>query len=114
MHEMSIVSNIMNIALKSAEENALTRINRIKIQIGGQRHLAPGLMEYAFTFFSKGTIADGADLIVEKVPIIMTCIECLNQFTVNDTTYICPECGSVNLHMDSGRELIIESIEGEK
>ncbi len=114
MHEMSIVSSIMNIALMTADENRLSKINKIKVQIGDQRHLAPDLLEYAFSFSSKKTIAEGAVLIIEKIPVTMTCLECKNTFTVEDRIYICPECESVNLQMNSGRELIIECIEGEK
>ena len=114
MHEMSIVSNIMNIALKTAGENTLSRINSIKVKVGGQRHLAPDLMEYAFTFFSKDTPAEEAVLVIEKVPVEMTCLDCQETFIVEDRIYICKECGSVNLRLNSGRELIIESIEGER
>jgi len=114
MHEMSVVSNITKIALETAKENKLKVINKIKITVGNQHHLAPDLMEYAFIFFSKDTIAEGALLIIEKLPIIMICLDCKKEFKVQNQVYICPECSSVQLAMKSGRELIIENIEGER
>ena len=114
MHEMSVVSSIMNIALKTAEENNLSVINRIKIKVGKQHHLAPELMKYAFDFLKKETIAASAVLEVEKVPISLKCRTCSNDFTVEDSTYMCPECGSIQWDMISGRELLIENIEGER
>ncbi len=114
MHEISVVSNIIKIALKTAEENKLKVIEKIKIIVGSQHHLAPDLMEYAFTFFSENTIAEGAKLIIEKIPVIMICLDCKKEFKVQNQVYICPECSSVQLNMKSGRELIIENIEGER
>lgn len=114
MHEMSVVSSIIDIALQTAGENNLSVIQKIKCKVGQQHHLAPDLMEYAFSFFSRDTIASQADLVIEKVPITMTCLDCKRLFTVSNRMYICPDCGSVHLNMVSGRELIIESIEGEK
>jgi len=114
MHEMSVVSNITKIALETAKDNKLKVIDKIKIAVGSQHHLAPDLMEYAFTFFSKDTIAEGASLIIEKIPITMICLDCKKKFNVQNQVYICPECSSVQLVMKSGRELIIENIEGER
>ena len=114
MHEMTVVSNIMKSALQTAYENDIAHIQKIKIKVGEQHHLAPDLMEYAFSFFTKGTIAREAELVIEKVPIIMICNNCGSAFNVLNRVYICPECGSAYLSMQSGRELILESIEGER
>ncbi len=114
MHEMNIVSNILKIALSTAEENNLTVIKKIRIKVGDQHHLSPDLMEYAFTFFKKNTAASGASLEIEKVPLTMECLECHTVFTVEEGIYLCPECESVRVKMITGRELIIENIEGEK
>ncbi len=114
MHEMSIVSDIMKIALGTAEENNLSVITKIRIKVGSQHHLAPDLMEYAFSFFRKGTPAAEAVLEIEKVPVTMECSGCRKTFTVEEGIYICPECGSPDLVMLTGRELIIENIEGER
>lgn len=114
MHEMSVVSNILNIALETGEENNLTVISRIKIKVGKQHHLAPDLMKYAFEFLKKGTIAASAVLEVKKVPVSLICRNCSSSFIVEDSNYICPSCGSVQWEMVSGRELTIETIEGER
>ncbi len=113
MHEMSIVSNIMDIALKTAAENNLSSISRIKIKVGNQHHLADDLMVYAFSFMKKGTIAASAVLEIERVEITAECRHCGYVFTVKENMYLCPECSSVNPELLRGRELIIESIEGD-
>ncbi len=113
MHEMSVVSNIIKIALQTAEENNLAAVTKIRIKVGSQHHLAPDLMEYAFSFFKKDTAAAEASLEIKKIPVTMECLGCGRTFTVNEGIYICPVCESVQVKMLTGRELIIENIEGE-
>ncbi len=114
MHEMSIVSNIMDVALQTAEEHNLAVIKKIKVKVGTQHHLAPDLMEYAFSFFKKNTVAADAALEIEKVPVTMRCRQCRKLYPVDEGIYLCPDCESVNVEMITGRELIIENIEGER
>lgn len=113
MHELTVVSNIFKIILETAERNNLSKISKISIKVGRQRHLAPDLMKFAFDSVSKNTIAAGAVLNIERVDIKMRCRSCSLDFIVEDNTYICVTCGSAGLETISGKDLLIESIEGE-
>lgn len=113
MHELTVVSNIFKIILETAENNNLAKISKISIKVGRQRHLASDLMKFAFDSFSKDTIAAGAILNIKKVDIKMQCRSCGLDFVVKDNTYLCISCGSPELETISGKDLLIESIEGE-
>lgn len=113
MHELTVVSNIFKIILETAGSNNLTKISKISLKVGRQRHLAPDLMEFAFNSISKDTIAAGACLDIERVDIKMKCRSCGLNFIVEDNTYLCVSCGSARLETITGRDLLIESIEGE-
>ena len=113
MHELTVVSSIFKIILEAAESNNLTKISKISIKVGRQRHLAPDLMKFAFDSISKDTIAAGAILNIERVDIKLKCRSCGLDFIVEDNTYICISCGSPVLETISGKDLLIESIEGE-
>ncbi|MCF6334381.1 MAG: hydrogenase maturation nickel metallochaperone HypA [Spirochaetales bacterium] len=113
MHELTVVSNIFKIILATAEENKLSKISKINLKVGKQRHLAPDLMKFAFDSISGNTIAAGAELEIERVDITMECRSCSHVFTVEDNTYMCISCGSALLKTLSGKDLLIESIEGE-
>ena len=113
MHELTLVSNIFKTILKAADENNLKSISRITLKVGRQRHLAPDLMKFAFDSVSKDTIAAGAFLDIERVDIKMKCRSCGLDFIVEDNTYLCISCGSAGLETISGKDLLIESIEGE-
>ncbi len=113
MHELTVVSNIFKIILETAESNNLSKISKVSLKVGRQRHLAPDLMKFAFDSVSKNTIAAGAFLDIERVDIKMKCRSCGLEFTVKDNTYLCISCDSAELETISGKDLLIESIEGE-
>ncbi len=113
MHELTVVSNIFKIILETAESNNLSKISKVSLKVGRQRHLAPDLMKFAFDSVSKNTIASGAFLDIDRVDIKMKCLSCGLEFTVKDNTYLCISCGSAELETISGKDLLIESIEGE-
>jgi hydrogenase nickel incorporation protein HypA/HybF len=113
MHELTVVSNIFKIILETAEKNNLSKISKISLKIGRQRHLAPDLMKFAFDSVSKNTVAAGAVMDIERVDIQMECRTCGFNFIVTNNTYLCIKCGSAALKILSGQDLLIESIEGE-
>ena len=113
MHELTVVSNIFKIILDTAEKNNLSKISKISLRVGRQRHLAPDLMKFAFDSVSLNTIASGALLEIERVDIQMKCKSCGLEFTVTDNTYLCISCGAAGLETLSGKDLLIKSIEGE-
>lgn len=113
MHELTVVSNIFKIIMETAEKNNLKSISKISLKVGRQRHLAPDLMKFAFDSVSNNTIAAGANIDIKSVDIKMRCKSCGLDFLVDDNTYLCISCGSSGLETISGKDLLIESIEGE-
>lgn len=113
MHEFSIVSSMFDILMKIAEENRLIKIEQVTLSVGKMRQIVPLAMETAFAAVAKDTIAEGAKLVLEYIPIKMRCATCGEEFDVNASIYVCPKCGSSRLELLQGQELIIKNIEGE-
>ncbi|PKL39783.1 MAG: hydrogenase maturation nickel metallochaperone HypA [Spirochaetae bacterium HGW-Spirochaetae-1] len=113
MHEFSIVSSLYDIIEEVARENSLVKVYRVSLIVGKMRQVVPVAMEMAFEAITKGTIAEGAELQLEFVPIKMQCRSCGHQFTVDEHVYICPKCEAVELDLVEGQELLIKQIEGE-
>jgi hydrogenase nickel incorporation protein HypA/HybF len=114
MHEFSMMANIFKVIEQTARANDLVKIKKVKLKIGELRQIAPDIMQFAFATVAKETIAKEAKLEIEFVPIILKCHHCAKEFSVNENIYICPECGNVDLETLSGKEIVIETIEGEK
>lgn len=113
MHELSIVTNIFAIIDEIARQNDLKRITRVVLIVGRMRQVVPLAMDMAFQAVTKDTLAEGAELELEFIPIRMRCSSCGHEFTVEDNTFLCPMCESTRLEMMQGQELIIKHIEGE-
>jgi hydrogenase nickel incorporation protein HypA/HybF len=113
MHELSISENILNIVENEAHKHNLKRIKEIIIKTGEISDIIPENLEYCFEIISKGTVAEGAKIIVEKLPIKILCLDCGKEFTIKKSNLQCPECNSKNLKLTGGNEFFIESMEAE-
>lgn len=113
MHELSIIKNILEILEGKAKENNLLSISVVHIKIGELRQLVPEFLQMAFETAANDTVAEGARLIIELVPIKMHCAACCQDFRVEAHEYVCPACASTELTLLSGKEIVIAEIEGE-
>ena len=63
---------------------------------------------------AKGTLAEGAKIKIQKVPMAFYCNDCGSTFQLamgSDRHMCCPDCGSENYDMVTGGELLIKEIE---
>ena len=60
---------------------------------------------------TKGTDLESARLDVEEVPEAGTCRRCGEAVTLQGLPFVCAACGSPDLEITSGRELVIDSLE---
>lgn len=113
MHELSIMGNILDIVLDSARQNNARTVKRIQLRIGALSDVIPEWAQTYFDMLSKDTMADGAVLDIEKVPVVIKCKQCQNEFsfTKDDWQFSCTKCGATDIELLSGRELTVSSIE---
>lgn len=113
MHELSIIQNILPLIERVAAENHMTSVKKVTLKVGRLRQIVPEFLKFAFESVTKTTVAEGAELIVESVPILVLCKSCQQQFVVEENIYLCPNCNHTDLQVLTGKEIILESIEGE-
>lgn len=113
MHEFGIIENIFQSIKKIAAENQLKTITKISLKIGKMRQLVPEFLQFAFQTLSKNSLASDAKLIIEEIPITIKCDQCNHTAIVEDLVFACPKCLANDVTIISGKELILESIEGE-
>ena len=111
MHEMGIAQNILDIALNAANQEGATKISRINLLAGELRGIVPMQLSFCFSIVAKDSIASGAYLNVEEVPVSGHCNDCNSDFTVKEYNYLCPNCGSAKMQVTGGTELRIKDIE---
>ncbi|MBN1576047.1 MAG: hydrogenase maturation nickel metallochaperone HypA [Chitinispirillaceae bacterium] len=113
MHELSIVEGLIDIIRETAQTHGLNRVEKVTLRIGAMRQIVPDALNFAFEVLGKGTIAEGAEVVITVVPTKARCGECGSEFTVDDCCFICTSCGSGGVVVTEGKELYIDSIEGE-
>lgn len=114
MHELQVTQRILNVVLNHAEKNSVNRVVRINLRIGELSDLENEWIQQYFDYLSKDTVAAGARLNIERVPVVMRCRECQLQFEVNirEMEKIrCPECRNESCTMISGKEYYIKDLE---
>lgn len=113
MHEMSIAQSLLDIVQDEGRRHRLKKVSTIKLQVGAMAAVVSESLMFCFELLSQETIASGASLEIETVPVVARCSGCGELFEVEDHVFLCPQCGQPTLDLVSGRELSVSSIEGE-
>jgi hydrogenase nickel incorporation protein HypA/HybF len=113
VHELSIAQSLLEIVQEEGQKHSLECVKVIRIQVGALAAVVPESLTFCFELVSKDTLAAGASLEIETVPVIARCSRCDILFEVENQMFLCPQCGDPTLELVSGRDLSIVSIEGE-
>jgi hydrogenase nickel incorporation protein HypA/HybF len=111
MHEVSIMAQTLEIALENAYAQDAHKIHRLKMRIGEMSGVVPEALNFAFDVVTEGTIAQGANLEIEIVPVICYCPHCQIEFQPPDLFYECPQCDQLSNKIIAGREIELTSLE---
>lgn len=113
MHELVVVKQMMNTVIKHADDNNASKITVVHLVVGELRDFVDVWVRKYFVFASKGTIAEGAQINITRIPGLSVC-ECGANVQVtreNIFTYKCSNCGSEKLNLIHGLEYQISGIE---
>ncbi len=113
MHELAITEGIMEAAVPEAERHGAKKILEIRLKIGELSGVLPECIQEYFNIVSQGTIAEGARLSVEKIPITVRCAACGYEGGIEKRKVFCPECESTDIKIIAGREYFVDSLEVE-
>ena len=111
MHELSITQNILEIALRYAEQADAERITRLNIVVGELSSIVDDSVQFYWDIVSKDTIAEGAELHFERVEGTLRCLTCGHTFPLNRESFTCPACGGKEVVAAGGDDLRLDSIE---
>lgn len=112
IHELAITGEVLKIVLKYAEENQASRVVSINLQAGELRDLTEEWLQRYFDYLSRETIAEGAEIVLKKVPLSLRCAACTGLFhaDIRRDDLQCPACGGLENELVGGNEFLIESI----
>ncbi|MDD5451673.1 MAG: hydrogenase maturation nickel metallochaperone HypA [Desulfovibrionales bacterium] len=113
MHELSIAQGILDIIQNEAEKNAIERVSVVRLKLGKLTAVEPSSLSFCFELITKGTLAEGARLEIETVPITGRCAQCGKEFILEDPFCNCPGCQGLKIDILTGREFYICEIESD-
>lgn len=111
MHEVAIMEETVAIACGQAQQQNAQRILQFKMRVGAISGVVPEALSFAFEAVTIGTIAEGAKLKIETVPVSCFCLECDRPFFPPDLFYECPTCGNLSHQILTGKEVELKSLE---
>ena len=108
MHELALAEAIVAIVEQHA---AGRRVTRVDVRLGQLRQAVPGALTFAFELVADGTVAEGAELVVEQVTARGDCGRCGQHSELPGFPLRCAACGSLEIEIVSGEELSVESFD---
>ena len=114
MHELGITDSMLTVVLDHAKNNNVEKVLAIHLDIGELRDFAQEWIQHYFDYLSKNTLAEGAILKINKIPMGLKCNGCSHCFSVKirqEKDIRCPQCGGAECSIVSGNEYRVKHIE---
>jgi len=112
MHEAAIAADLIAAASAAvAREGARGRIVRLEVTAGRLSGVSVEALRFAFEQLAAGTPAAGAELVVTEPKAACRCASCGAQSETEDLFAPCPVCGSSDVTITGGRELLLQSVD---
>lgn len=111
MHELSLAESILPVVLETAESNGADRVTKVLLSAGALQQIVVPSLQLCFEAVCLGTLAEGAELVVEVVPVVARCRQCGLEFPVEDFCFVCPDCRIASAETIQGHELVLTQVE---
>lgn len=105
MHELSYCEGVLEAVERRA---AGRRVARVGVRIGAVHRVVAGAFEQSFQLAAAGGPAEGATTEVVVVPVHGHCMDCRSDFDAADPSPACPTCGSLDVAVEGGDEVVLE------
>jgi hydrogenase nickel incorporation protein HypA/HybF len=111
MHELGILTQVVDTVEKIAEENDVKKIGEITLEIGELSGVLPQFMEQLFPVVTEGEpLFSETTLRLITVPGEGLCRECEALYNIMEFEGKCPVCGSRDKKVIGGQEFVLKSV----
>lgn len=112
MHELGIMADVLDTALRVAQSNGGKRVSKITLKIGVMSGIVPMYVQSFFDVIARDTAAAGAKITIETDPAVFVCRKCGEKTEYDELgpQYVCQSCGSEALRLISGYGFQIVSV----
>ncbi len=118
MHEFGFAYNIFKVAEATAIQHKATKITKVLLEIGELTLIVPELLKESFKMAVHGSIAEGAELVIEVLPGKIKCDDCgeISRVSLNDDhikgidLFQCQHCQSKSTQIIDGKKANVKNI----
>lgn len=112
MHELGIVFHVIKRLENLAEENKLSEIQSVTLEIGEVSGVVPEYLQDCWKWAVKKTeILQNSELKIEPIEAVTICNDCKKTYRTVEFGKTCPHCKSDNTVLQVGNEMNIKQIE---
>ena len=112
VHELSIAMSIVEMAHEEATRRGGVTIEAVHLRIGSLSGVVKDALRASFGIASEDTLAAGAHLVIEDVPVTVRCPACDATRPIRSLQeFCCAECGTPTADVVGGRELLVTALE---
>lgn len=113
MHEMSLMGGVFDVIDSLLARHDIKKVTQVKLKIGKLTNAEPDALNLAFEAYAKDTVCEGAELIIDLIPVRGKCKDCGEEFAIEGLQFLCPRCQNFHIEVIQGEELLLESLEVE-
>ena len=110
MHEIGVVRQMCKTVMEFAAENQIQSISEIVVEIGELSLIIPKYVEDVYPLVVEDTMLKDTKLIIKEIPGLAECDECDEIFNVVEHKGYCPNCGSFEKTVLTGKDFNIKEV----
>lgn len=110
MHELGVLIEVIKTVEDFANNNRLTKIDTLVLQIGELSSMIPKYIEACYPAAVDCTLLQDTKLKIEILPGNAICKKCNKVFNFLENKNKCPICGGTELEILCGKEFMIKEI----
>ncbi len=110
MHEIGLLRQMVRTVTAFAAEHDVHDIAEVVVDCGELSLVIPEYLEELYPVAVKGSMLEGAKLTIHVIPGLAECDDCDEIFNVIEHKGYCPNCGSFDKTVLSGREFSVREI----
>ena len=111
MHELSICQALIEQVEAVARKEGALQVVQVRVGIGPLSGVEPQLLQQAFQLARAGSIAATASLLIDHLPVRVSCRECGQETGAEVANLACGNCGDWHTELVSGDEMLLTQVE---
>jgi len=115
MHEIAIADAVIEqVQGEVRRAGASGQVTRVALVVGRLSGVNPDSLRFALDLLAKGTMLESARIEIVGQNAFCRCAACGDRAEIDDLEARCRQCGSSDVAIEGGRDLLLESIELEE